>query len=59
MTKYVREKQLGFRGRKVINISHSGAKIKDIFLNGREFYSTHQGALNDDVRKNLFEFRYE
>ena len=56
MTKYVREKQLGFRGRKVINISHSGAKIKDISLNVREFYSTHQAALSDDVEKIIFSF---
>ena len=56
MTKYVREKQLGFRGRKVINVSHSGAKIKDIYLNVREFYSTHQAALSDDVEKIIFSF---
>ena len=56
MTKYVREKQLGFRGRKVINISQSGAKIKDIFLNMREFYSTHEAAHNDDVEKIIFSF---
>ena len=56
MTKYVREKQLGFRGRKVINISQSGAKIKDIFLNVEEFYTTHEAARNDDVEKIIFSF---
>ena len=56
MTKYVREKHLGSRGRKVINISQSGAKIKDIFHNVREFYSTHQAARSDDVEKIIFSF---
>jgi lysophospholipase L1-like esterase len=56
ITKYVREKQLGFRGRKVVNISQSGAKVKDIILNVREFYMTHEAARNDDIEKIIFSF---
>ena len=56
ITKYVREKNLGFRGRKVVNVSQSGAKIKDISFNVRQFYSTHEAARNDDVEKIIFSF---
>ena len=56
ITKYIRTKQLGFRGRKVVNISQSGAKIKDISENVREFYHTHQSAKDDDIEKIIFSF---
>ncbi len=54
ITKYVRAKNLGFRGRKVINISQSGAKIKDIAANVREFYENDIAAKNNDVEKIIF-----
>ena len=51
MTKHVRAKQLGFRGRKVINCSHSGAKIRDIKENIRNFYESDEAAKSDDIEK--------
>ena len=56
MTKYVRANQLGFRGRKVVNVSQSGAKAKDIKANVREFYESHEASHNDDVEKIIFSF---
>ena len=56
ITKYVRAKQLGFRGRKVVNFSKSGAKIKDILDNVHEFYHSHKSAREDDVEKIIFSF---
>ena len=54
ITKYIRSKQLGFRGRKVINMSQSGAKIKDVKENVRIFYETNEAALSDDIEKVIF-----
>ena len=46
IAKYIRGKQLGFRGRKVVTMSQSGAKIKDAEDNVRIF-----SALSDDIEK--------
>ena len=54
MTKHVRANQLGFRGRKVVNLSQSGAKIKDIKENVHKFYETNEAALSDDIEKVIF-----
>ena len=56
ITKYVRANQLGFRGRKVVNMSQSGAKIKDIKENVRTFYEINEAAKNDDIEKVIFSF---
>ena len=52
MTKYVRVNNLGFRERKVIIISKSGAKIRDIKENVKTFYETNEDP--DDVEKIIF-----
>ncbi len=54
MTKNIEPKKLGFRGRKVVNLSHSGAKIKDIYDNVRDFYENHEAAKSNDVEKIIF-----
>ncbi len=54
MTKFIRPNKLGFRGRKVINVSHSGNKIRDIVENVREFYETNEAARANDIEKVIF-----
>ena len=54
ITKYVHTKNMGFRGRKLINVSESGAKIKDISNNVRKFYEDDLAAMNNDVEKVIF-----
>ena len=54
MTKYVRTKQLGFRGRKVVNMSQSGAKIKDMKNIIRTFYEFDEAAMSNDIEKVIF-----
>ena len=51
MTKFIRTNKLGFRGRKVINVSQSGAKIRDITENIQNFHKTHAAAEADDIEK--------
>lgn len=51
MTKFVRENRLGFGGRKVVNVSQSGAKIRDITENIEHFHKTHSAAKADDIEK--------
>ncbi len=54
MTKYIQPNKLGFRGRKVVNISQSGAKINDVYDNVRDFYENHEAAKSNDVEKVIF-----
>ena len=54
MTKFIRTNKLGFRGRKVLNLSQSGAKIVDIKDNVKNFYSSNEAAKSDDVEKIIF-----
>ncbi len=54
MTKYVHTKNMGFSGRRLINVSVSGAKIKDIANNVREFYENDLAAKNNDIEKVIF-----
>ena len=54
MTKRVNVRNLGFKGRKVINVSKGGAKIKDVILNVREFHDQDSSAKNDDIEKIIF-----
>jgi len=54
MTKFVRTNKLGFRGRKVINVSQSGARIVDVRDNVRKFYSDDNAAKDDDIEKIIF-----
>ena len=54
MTKRVNVRNLGFKGRKVINVSKGGAKIKDVILNVKEFHDQDSSAKNDDIEKIIF-----
>ncbi len=54
ITKHVQPGKLGFRGRKVVNISQPGAKIRDIISNVREFYENGEAAKNNDIEKIIF-----
>ena len=51
IAKYIRGKQLGFRGRKVVTMSQSGAKIKDAEDNVRIFSEINEAALSDDIEQ--------
>ena len=54
ITKYIRSKHIGLRGRKCANVSQSGAKIKDVIENVRDFYENDIAAKNDDIEKVIF-----
>lgn len=51
ITKWIRGRNLGLQGRKVINMSKSGAKIRDITHGIREFYDSHEEAKADNIDK--------
>ena len=51
IAKYIQGKRLGFRGRKVVTMSQSGAKIKDVGNDVRIFSETNEAALSDDIEK--------
>lgn len=51
MTKFIRTKNFSFRGKNLINISQSGAKIKDLIKNVIDFYENDVTAKNDDIEK--------
>ena len=42
---------MGLQGRKVINLSKSGAKIRDITQSLREFFDSHEDSKSDNVDK--------
>ncbi len=54
ITKFIRPNKLGFRGRKVVNISKSGNKIRDISNDVRLFYETNEAACANDIEKIIF-----
>ena len=54
MTKFVRTKKLGYGGRKVVNMSQSGAKIVDIRDNVKRFYTDDDASKSDDIEKIIF-----
>ncbi len=54
ITKFIRPNKLGFRGRKVVNMSQSGAKIRDVSNNVRVFYETNEAACANDIEKIIF-----
>ena len=54
VTKFIQAKRLGLRGRNVVNVSVSGAKINDITSNVRDFYENHTASKNDDIEKVIF-----
>ena len=49
IAKYIRSKQLGFRGRKMVTMFQSGSKIKDVEDNVSS--ETNETALSDDIEK--------
>ena len=51
ITKWIRAKNLGLQGRKVINLSKSGAKIRDITQSLREFFDSHEDSKSDNIDK--------
>ena len=54
MTKRVNVKNLGFKGRSVINVSKGGAIIKDVLDNVMQFYDNDSAARKDDIEKVIF-----
>ena len=51
ITKWIRAKNLGLKGRKVINVSNSGAKIRDLTNSLRDFYESNEEARADNIEK--------
>ncbi len=54
LTKYVNATKIGSRGRSVVNVSTSGARIRDLIPIVRDFYETSEAARDNDIEKIIF-----